>query len=205
MRFSCSSCWEIILIKNATPCARCTQWFIGFCWRSYGLHCHCTGLGSWFFAICNHNTTNGIIWTVLFMLKSFVATMEHNSRFLLLFLCSLWDRFPITWAHVILTSSLFCGVPLSKVTPIYMKPSSWDPIPILRSSRGWSNLKFSTFIVIQRREIFGHTVIGQNPSVSKSNRLHVSVFLYYFEAYSVEYPQITGDSSEVLELRPVHL
>ena len=51
----------------------------------------------------------------------------------------------------------------------------------------------------------GELVIGQNPSVSKSNRLHLLVLLYHFEVYSTYSSKTIGYFPEVSEVQLVHL
>lgn len=55
-------------------------------------------------------------------------------------------------------------------------------------------------------------VVGQKPSVSKTNRLHICcdllVFIYYFEVYSIDSTKMWGNFPEVFNrfsLRPVHV
>ena len=57
--------------------------------------------------------------------------------------------------------------------------------------------------------------VGQDPSDSKFNRLHVDIFqfcFHSFEVYSIDSSKMTGDSPEVLKFnqlflqtQPVHL
>ena len=50
------------------------------------------------------------------------------------------------------------------------------------------------------------SIVSQDPSDSKSNRLHVDIFRFFsysFEVYSIDSSQLVGDSPESLQLQPV--
>ena len=55
-------------------------------------------------------------------------------------------------------------------------------------------------------EIFG--IIGQDPSVSKSNQLHVDIFRFFFylsQVYSIDSSRMMGNFPEVLNFNRLFL
>ena len=46
-------------------------------------------------------------------------------------------------------------------------------------------------------------IVGQDPSDSKSNRLHVLVLLYSFEVYSIDPSKMIDNSPRSLKLQPI--
>ena len=96
---------------------------------------------------------------------------------------------------------------------------SCSPSPRFPNTRETSLLSILTFDLmyydtlqptpIQWSGKFLGTIIGWDPSVCKSKRLHVdidpSVFLYWFEVYSINSSKVIGNSPEVLNLNRLFL